>query len=120
MGRQPDQDAQEHGAHEPRRIGEAIGVTFQQVQKYERGVNRVGAGRLQQIARVLGMPVGWFFEGGPKTPKTGDEPKQKISHLTVFMRSRYAPAIVSSFVRPRDPVQKSFTLLIAQVAAQEG
>lgn len=45
-------------------LGVAIGVTFQQVQKYERGVNRVGAGRLREIARLLEAPVSTFFEEG--------------------------------------------------------
>jgi len=44
-------------------LADAIGVTYQQALKYERGVNRVSAGRLYEIARLLGMPVGWFFEG---------------------------------------------------------
>lgn len=44
------------------RLGVLLGVTFQQVQKYERGANRIGAGRLWQLARILGVPVGWFFE----------------------------------------------------------
>src|SRR5438309_4279225 len=44
-------------------LGENIGVTFQQVQKYEKGANRVGAGRLTQIARVLSIPVSAFFDG---------------------------------------------------------
>jgi transcriptional regulator with XRE-family HTH domain len=44
-------------------IGDAIGVTFQQVQKYENGVNRISAGRLHQLAGILGVPVTFFFEG---------------------------------------------------------
>ena len=44
-------------------LGNLLGVTFQQVQKYEKGVNRVGAGRLTKIAEVLGVPVGSFFSG---------------------------------------------------------
>jgi transcriptional regulator with XRE-family HTH domain len=44
-------------------FGELLGVTFQQVYKYERGVNRVSAGRLFEIARLLGVPVGYFYEG---------------------------------------------------------
>ena len=44
-------------------LGNLLGVTFQQVQKYEKGVNRVGAGRLTKIAEVLGVPVGSFFTG---------------------------------------------------------
>ena len=44
-------------------LAELIGVTYQQAHKYERGVNRISAGRLYQIARVLGVGVGYFFEG---------------------------------------------------------
>lgn len=44
-------------------LGEGLGVTFQQIQKYEKGANRVGAGRLQQIADVLGMPIPALFDG---------------------------------------------------------
>lgn len=47
------------------RLGEALGLTFQQVQKYEKGANRIGASRLQQIAQVLGVPVTFLFEGAP-------------------------------------------------------
>lgn len=44
------------------KLGQALGVTFQQVQKYEKGATRVGAGRLLEIANYLGVPVGYFFE----------------------------------------------------------
>lgn len=44
------------------RLGEALGLTFQQVQKYERGINRIGASRLWDLSRVLGAPVGYFFD----------------------------------------------------------
>lgn len=44
------------------RLGKLLGVTFQQIQKYERGANRIGAGRLWRLARILGVPVAWFFE----------------------------------------------------------
>ena len=43
------------------KLGEALGVTFQQVQKYEKGTNRIGASRMQQIAEVLKVPVSFFF-----------------------------------------------------------
>ncbi len=49
-------------------LGEALGLTFQQVQKYERGFNRIGASRLFELSRVLGVPITYFFEGlGPET-----------------------------------------------------
>jgi len=44
------------------RLGELLGLTFQQVQKYEKGVNRIGAGRLFEIARILGVPIFYFYE----------------------------------------------------------
>lgn len=50
------------------RLGELLGLTFQQVQKYEKGVNRVSAGRLYEIANVLEVPVGFFFEGAGTLP----------------------------------------------------
>ena len=52
------------------KLGEALGLTFQQVQKYEKGTNRISASRLQQIAKMLDVPVSFFFDGAP----TGDMP----------------------------------------------
>ena len=49
------------------KLGDALDLTFQQVQKYEKGTNRIGASRLQQIAHILQVPVSFFFEGGPST-----------------------------------------------------
>ena len=47
------------------KLGDALGLTFQQVQKYEKGTNRIGASRLQQISNILQVPVSFFFEGAP-------------------------------------------------------
>jgi transcriptional regulator with XRE-family HTH domain len=47
------------------KLGAALGLTFQQVQKYERGANRIGASRLQQMSNILQVPVEFFFEGAP-------------------------------------------------------
>ena len=52
------------------KLGEALGLTFQQVQKYEKGANRVGASRLTQIADVLGVPIPTLFEGAPSAGHT--------------------------------------------------
>ncbi len=54
-------------------LGDKIGVTFQQVQKYENGANRVGASRLTRIAKVLGVPVGTFFGGPGETDAAATE-----------------------------------------------
>lgn len=47
------------------KLGDALGLTFQQVQKYEKGTNRIGASRMQQISHILQVPVAFFFEGAP-------------------------------------------------------
>src|SRR5262252_2459663 len=47
------------------KLGDALGLTFQQVQKYEKGTNRIGASRLQQISQILQVPVSFFFEDAP-------------------------------------------------------
>jgi transcriptional regulator with XRE-family HTH domain len=52
------------------RLGEALGLTFQQIQKYERGTNRVGASRLYDLARVLDVPISFFFDDMPETLAT--------------------------------------------------
>src|SRR5258706_13748740 len=54
------------------KLGERLGITFQQIQKYEKGTNRIGASRLQHIARVLSVPVSFFFEDAPGAPS--DQP----------------------------------------------
>lgn len=55
------------------KLGESLGLTFQQVQKYEKGTNRIGASRLYQIGSVLGVPIEYFFEG-VESGETGDGP----------------------------------------------
>ena len=54
------------------KLGENLGITFQQIQKYEKGANRVGASRLQAIANILGVPVAFFFEDLPGSEPTGN------------------------------------------------
>ena len=62
------------------KLGEAVGITFQQLQKYERGANRISASRLFNLAQVLGVPVTFFFEdmpaGAEATPAGGAEPTE--------------------------------------------
>ncbi len=54
-------------------LGKHVGLTFQQIQKYEKGMNRIGAGRLWRFSLILGQPISWFFEGiGERKRKVGD------------------------------------------------
>jgi transcriptional regulator with XRE-family HTH domain len=72
------------------KLGEAIGLTFQQVQKYERGANRVGASRLYDLSRVLDVPVSFFFEDLPSVVGTeaaaSGEPAEKGEHDPMLKR----------------------------------
>src|ERR1700716_1893754 len=62
-------------------LGRRIGVTFQQVQKYEKGANRVGASRLTQIADTLGVPIPTLFDGAPTSGQTAAPPEQSARYL---------------------------------------
>ncbi len=55
-------------------LGRHVGLTFQQIQKYENGMNRMGASRLWQISLILGQPISWFFEGIGEQKRKGDDP----------------------------------------------
>lgn len=62
-------------------VANALGVTFQQVQKYERGTNRVGASRLYDLSRILGVQVQFFFEGLENQPNEPEDDMENIVHL---------------------------------------
>jgi transcriptional regulator with XRE-family HTH domain len=73
-----------------------LGLSFQQIQKYEKGVNRVGAGRLREIARMLRVPIGYFFP---------DEPAGGASSVgDSFMATSEGVMIAQAFVRIANPV----------------
>lgn len=67
-------------------LGEQIGVTFQQIQKYERGTNRISASRLWEIARVLKVPVAFFFEDFQENPDTPEQPSGENTISTEELR----------------------------------
>ena len=56
------------------RLGESMGLTFQQVQKYEKGANRIGASRLHHISKILDVPVGYFFDEAPAVEERSTTP----------------------------------------------
>src|SRR6478736_6723191 len=82
------------------KLGDALGLTFQQVQKYEKGTNRIGASRLQQISLILQVPVSFFFEGAPPPGRTegfGEAPSP--AYVTDFLASSDGLALVKAFMR---------------------
>src|SRR5439155_9819674 len=71
------------------KLGDALDLTFQQVQKYEKGTNRIGASRLQQISNILQVPVEFFFEGAPNLNNFGSGAKDapSASYVSDFLAS---------------------------------
>jgi transcriptional regulator with XRE-family HTH domain len=83
------------------KLATALNLTFQQVQKYENGTNRVGASRMQSIADVLGVPVSFFFEGAPSAA-SADTSGHNIEYITEFISSSEGLAIALAFSKIKD------------------
>jgi transcriptional regulator with XRE-family HTH domain len=75
------------------KLGEELGITFQQVQKYENGINRIGSSRLQQIANALQVPISFFFEGLSQAPGRSDA----LANVNEFLGSSTGLALVKAF-----------------------
>jgi transcriptional regulator with XRE-family HTH domain len=75
------------------KLGAALGLTFQQVQKYERGANRIGASRLQQLSHILQLPVAFFFEGAPNAlaPHGSDGSALSMAQIDDFVSDLDGP-----------------------------
>lgn len=103
------------------KLGDELGVTFQQVQKYERGTNRVGAGRLWVLARVLDVPVSFFYEGVSETmgqPGFSDTDQTPI--VDDFIQSADGVALAQAFARISDSkVRRRILELVRTLAAEE-
>ncbi len=105
------------------KLGEALGLTFQQVQKYEKGTNRVGASRLQQISEILQVPVSFLFDGGPSGGANADGFSEGSSpaYVSDFLATSEGLALTRAFTRITDAkLRRSIVDLVEQVAAREG
>ena len=87
-------------------LADAVEVTFQQIQKYEKGINRVSASRIQQLAKVLNVPVSFFFEGAPEAAtnvrKLSANSSATPTYVTDFLGSRDGHKIMKAFSRITD------------------
>lgn len=88
------------------KLGESLGITFQQIQKYEKGTNRVGASRLQAIASIMEVPPAFFFENAPTdehTPIGGLSEDSSMTSVMEFCSSAEGIQLNRAFVRIGDP-----------------
>lgn len=104
------------------KMGEAIGVTFQQVQKYENGKNRVSASRLQQIADLLGVTPAFFFDQDGPGEGASASPSQAVADdVAAFLGTKEGQELVHAFRAIKDPaVRRRFLDLAEAIAAEQG
>lgn len=101
-------------------LGEVLGVSFQQIQKYELGTNRISSGRLPEVAKALNVQVGFFYQGAPSADmKRNDAYPPAI--MDDFLASKDGLRIASAFVRIKDPgvrftVATAIAALIGEIA----
>jgi len=107
------------------KLGEAIGLTFQQVQKYERGANRIGASRLFDLSRVLDVPVSFFFDDMPSPdedvvsrPGVGDD--TPTGHEPDPMAKRETLELVRAYYRINDPSVRKRLFELTKAVANAG
>jgi transcriptional regulator with XRE-family HTH domain len=106
------------------KLGDALGLTFQQVQKYEKGTNRIGASRLQQIAQILQVQVAFFFEGAPSAITIGRHEglseAPSPAYVSDFLATSDGLALTKAFMKIRDAkLRRRIVDLVEQIAGSD-
>jgi transcriptional regulator with XRE-family HTH domain len=100
------------------RLGDLLGLTFQQVQKYEKGVNRIGAGRLFEVSRILNVPVDFFYEG--VAAQSGGGELENAPPVMEFVSSGEGLQLALAFMKIKDlKVRKRMLDLVKSLAEEE-
>ena len=97
-------------------LADGLDLTFQQVQKYEKGTNRISASRLQHISQILQLPVTFFFEGTPGQSKEKDD-APSLAYVTDFLATRNGLALTKAFMKIKDAkLRRNIVNLIEEIA----
>lgn len=103
-------------------LGNKLGITFQQVQKYEKGKNRISASRLQAICDILQVPVSFFFEGAPQIAghvgKDAEAPSP--GYVTDFLTSSDGLTLLKAFIRIDDPALRRSIVRLVETISDDG
>src|SRR5712671_1770076 len=104
------------------KLGDALDLTFQQVQKYEKGTNRIGASRLQQISQILQVPVAFFFEGAPNLHPhlDGMQDAPSPAYVSDFLATSEGLALTKAFTRIKQPKLRRRIVDLVEEIAEEG
>lgn len=104
------------------KLGNGLGLTFQQVQKYEKGTNRIGASRLQLISQLLQVPVPFFFEGAPHLPgqSIGIGPAPSPAYVFNFLATTDGLALTKAFMQIQQPgLRRRIVHLVEEIAGDD-
>jgi transcriptional regulator with XRE-family HTH domain len=102
------------------KLADAFGLTFQQVQKYESGKNRMGSSRLQQAADILGVAVPFFFEGAGSKPFRADGSAPSPDYVNEFLTTSDGLRLAKAFMRiPKPAVRHHIVALVKEIAGGE-
>lgn len=102
------------------KLADALGITFQQVQKYERGTNRIGASRLHQIALALQVPITYFFEGAGDESQPTPGTESFVSPLSDALSDAATVRLLRAFAQIEDPVLKQKAVTVIEAIAGTG
>jgi transcriptional regulator with XRE-family HTH domain len=105
------------------KLGDALSITFQQVQKYEKGTNRIGAGRLQHISHILQVPVPFFFEGAPRAAgaPVGKGEMPSPDYVTDYLATTDGLALTKAFMLiKKEKLKRCIVDLVEQIAGEDG
>jgi transcriptional regulator with XRE-family HTH domain len=104
------------------KLGDRLGITFQQVQKYEKGTNRIGASRLHQISSILGVPVAFFYEGAPNTEGVpGSTESGNPPYVSDFLATSEGLALTKAFMKVNDPkLRRRIVDLVEAMVGENG
>jgi transcriptional regulator with XRE-family HTH domain len=105
------------------KLGDALGITFQQVQKYEKGTNRISASRLQRCADILQVPVVFFFEDAPNVPSAAPQVTGKApspAYVTDFLTTSDGIRLAKAFMRIENAgLRRRIVSLVQEVAHED-
>lgn len=102
------------------KLGEALGVSFQQIQKYEKGTNRIGAGRLQDIATHLEVPISYFYDDMPGSERTDGFSEVGVSYVSDLLVLPEGMELTRAFLQIKDAnVRRRIVELVKSISLQE-
>jgi len=102
------------------KLADAVDLTFQQIQKYEKGTNRISASRLQEFAGILQVPVGFFFEGAPQLSGLPNGTASSPDYVSEFLATRDGLALIKAFTQIKNEQLRRCVVRLVEEIADRG